>query len=159
VAAAAILGGLTWIPIRIAISVTFSRPLLDLTYVEWNKLMVVPLGLLLVAMIGVAGLAASRAARVGAWVAVTGLVGMLAGSRRPSVTRCSRPTRRSSVSGGLESALRRCCALARTRCRSRAGSDEPSVSDNESVIIRGGCEKPLRRAPGGCSGTPAGVPD
>jgi hypothetical protein len=78
-AAAAIVGGLTSIPIRIGISVTFSRPLLDLTYVEWNRLMVVPLALLLVAMVGIVGLAASPVARVGAWAAVTGLVGMLAG--------------------------------------------------------------------------------
>lgn len=79
-ALAAVLGGVAWIPIRIAISVTFSRPLLDLSYVEWNRLMVIPLGLQLLAVVGgLLAMAQTRGERLGALVAAAGLVGMLAG--------------------------------------------------------------------------------
>lgn len=78
-ALAAVLGGVAWIPIRIAISVTFSRPLLDLTYVEWNRLMVIPLGLQLVATAGLVAIAATRGGLIGAVIAAAGLVGMLTG--------------------------------------------------------------------------------
>ena len=74
------LGGVAWIPIRLAISETFSQPLLDLTYVEWNRLMVIPLGLQLLAVAGgLLDLAHTRGERLGARVAAAGLVGMLAG--------------------------------------------------------------------------------
>ena len=36
--AAAILGGLAWIPVRLGVSVGYSTEFLRLTYVEWNKL-------------------------------------------------------------------------------------------------------------------------
>ena len=74
------LGGAAWIPIRLAISVTFSRPLLDLSYVEWNRLMVIPLGLQLLAVAGgLLAMARTRGERLGAGIAGAGLVGMLAG--------------------------------------------------------------------------------
>ena len=77
--AAAIVGGLLWIPIRLAIGGTWGESVAELGYVEWNRLMVVPLVLL----IGGSGVlverAGSRPARIGAWMAIAGLVGMLAG--------------------------------------------------------------------------------
>lgn len=76
---AAVLGGLAWIPVRLGVSVAFSTEFLRLTYVQWNMLMVVPLSLLLIAMVGLASRAPTRPGRIGAWVAVAGLVGMLAG--------------------------------------------------------------------------------
>ena len=77
---AAMLAGVAWIPIRLAISVTFAQPLLDLSYVEWNRLMVIPLGLQLVtALGGLLAIARTHAGRIGAAIAAAGLVGMLAG--------------------------------------------------------------------------------
>jgi hypothetical protein len=81
--AATVLGGLAWIPVRLGVSVAWSTEFLRLSYVRWNMLMVVPLGLLLIGMAAVA-LAVSRrggtrGAEIGAWVAVAGMVGMLAG--------------------------------------------------------------------------------
>lgn len=79
--AAAVLGGLAWIPVRLGVSVAFSTDFLRLSYVQWNMLMVVPLVLLLVAMatVALAPRLRSRPGRIGAWVAVAGLLGMLAG--------------------------------------------------------------------------------
>jgi hypothetical protein len=77
---AAILAGLAWIPIRIAISVTFSEPFLDLSYVEWNRLMVISLGLQLVALLGgLLTVARTHAGRIGVRIAAAGMIGMLAG--------------------------------------------------------------------------------
>lgn len=77
---AAILAGLAWNPIRLAISVNFSQPLLALSYVEWNRLMVIPLGLQLVAMLGgVLAVARTPAGRIGVAIGAAGLIGMLAG--------------------------------------------------------------------------------
>lgn len=78
-AAAAVLGGLAWIPVRLGVSVAWSTDFLRFTYVRWNMLMVVPLGLLLLAMLALAPRMPSGAGRVGAWVAAAGLVGMLTG--------------------------------------------------------------------------------
>ena len=79
-AVAAALGGLAWIPVRVAISVTFSEPLLGLSYVEWNRLMLIPLPLLLVAGVELARRTATgRSGRIGAGLAILGLVGMMAG--------------------------------------------------------------------------------
>jgi len=78
-AAAAVLGGLAWIPVRLGVSVAFSTEFLRLTYVRWNSLMVIPLGLMLVAMVALALRAPTRTGRIGAWVAAAGLVGMLIG--------------------------------------------------------------------------------
>lgn len=78
-AVAAVLGGLAWIPVRLGVSVAWSTEFLRFTYVRWNSLMVIPLGLLLLAMVGLARQAPSRRGRIGAWVAAAGLVGMLAG--------------------------------------------------------------------------------
>jgi hypothetical protein len=78
-AAAAIIGGLAWIPVRLGVSVAFSTEFLRLTYVRWNMLMVVPLVLLLVATAALASRVRSRPGRIGAWVAAAGLAGMLAG--------------------------------------------------------------------------------
>jgi hypothetical protein len=78
-AAAAVLGGLAWIPVRLGVSVAFSTDFLRLSYVTWNLLMVVPLALMLVAAVGLRREAESRGARVGAGLAAAGLVGMLAG--------------------------------------------------------------------------------
>jgi hypothetical protein len=75
----AVVGGLAWIPVRLGVSVSFSTELLRLTYVEWNKLMVVPLALMAAAGMGLLMRAPTRAARVGAATAVAGLIGMLAG--------------------------------------------------------------------------------
>ena len=77
--AAAVLGGLAWIPVRLGVSVAFSTDFLRLSYVQWNMLMVVPLVLLLVATVAVASRLRSRPGSIGAWVAVAGLLGMLAG--------------------------------------------------------------------------------
>ena len=77
--AAAVVGGVAWIPIRLGVSVAFLTEFMRLTYVEWNKLMVVPLGLLLIATAALAMRVPSPAGRVGAWLAVAGLVGMLVG--------------------------------------------------------------------------------
>lgn len=81
-AVAAIVGGLAWIPVRAAISVTFSQPLLGLTYVEWNRIEVVPIALMLLALaVGVRPLVAGavRLVTTGLWVATAGLIGMLLG--------------------------------------------------------------------------------
>ena len=75
----AILGGLAWVPIRLGVSVSFSTELLRLTYVQWNKLMIVPLALMAAAATGLLLRAPTRAARVGAAIAVVGLLGMMAG--------------------------------------------------------------------------------
>ena len=80
--AAAVLGGLAWIPVRLGVSVAWSTEFLRLTYVRWNSLMVVPLVLMLIAMVALALAGArggTRATRIGGWVAAAGLVGMMAG--------------------------------------------------------------------------------
>lgn len=77
--ATAVLGGLAWIPIRLGVSVAWSTDFLRLTYVRWNSLMVIPLILLLVAMVALAFASDRRAARIGGWVAASGLVVMMAG--------------------------------------------------------------------------------
>lgn len=78
-ALAAIGGGLAWIPVRLGVSVAFSTEFLTLDYVTWNKLMVVPLALLIAAAVALAMRVESRGARIGAAVAAAGLIGMLAG--------------------------------------------------------------------------------
>lgn len=81
-AAAAIVGGLGWIPVRAAISVTFSQPLLGLTYVEWNRVEVVPIALMLLALaVGIRAIVVERGrlVTVGLWTAAAGLAGMLLG--------------------------------------------------------------------------------
>ena len=79
-AVAAALGGLAWIPIRVAISITFSEPLFGLSYVEWNRLMLVPLPLLLIAGVQLARRTArGLGGRIGSGLAILGLVGMTAG--------------------------------------------------------------------------------
>lgn len=51
---AAILGGLAWIPVRLAIGGTWGTTVMGLDYVEWNRLMVVPLARLFIGLGGVA---------------------------------------------------------------------------------------------------------
>jgi hypothetical protein len=75
----AIAGGVAWIPMRLGVSVAFSTEFLRLDYVTWNKLMVVPLALMIAAGVALATSVGSRAARIGAAMAVAGLIGMLAG--------------------------------------------------------------------------------
>lgn len=76
---AAIVGGLAWIPVRLAIGGTWGTTVVGLDYVEWNRLMVVPLALLLGGIVVLWSLAESFRARIGALVAAFGLAGMLAG--------------------------------------------------------------------------------
>jgi hypothetical protein len=76
---AAILGGLAWIPIRLAIGGTWGTTVAGLGYVEWNRLMVVPLVLLQGGIAVLWSRARSQRARVAALVAAVGLAGMLAG--------------------------------------------------------------------------------
>jgi hypothetical protein len=78
-AIATILGGITWIPIRLAIGGTWGTTAAGLGYVEWNQLMVVPLALLFGGMVVLWASAASGGARIGALVATSGLAGMLVG--------------------------------------------------------------------------------
>jgi hypothetical protein len=73
-----ILGGLTWIPVRLAIGGTWGTTVGGLDYVAWNRLMVVPLLLLIGGVVVLAGAATGRS-RVGAMVSAVGLVGMLIG--------------------------------------------------------------------------------
>ena len=72
----AVAGGLAWIPIRLAIGASWNTTVLGLSYVEWNRLEVIPLALLLGAMplLGVA--ATSGVARIGAALAGVGLGGI-----------------------------------------------------------------------------------
>jgi hypothetical protein len=76
---AAVLGGLAWIPVRLAIGGTWGTTVAGLDYVEWNRLMVVPLALLLGGVGVLWSHAAANRARTGALVAAIGLAGMLAG--------------------------------------------------------------------------------
>lgn len=78
-AAAAIVGGLAWIPVRLGVSVAYSAPFLELDYVTWNKLMAVPLVLMMVATLGLVPRRCARGTKVAAAVVLLGLVGMLAG--------------------------------------------------------------------------------
>lgn len=64
-----------WIPVRLGVSVAWSTDFLRLTYVRWNTLMVVALGLLLLAMTAFALWMPSRAGRIGVLVAAAGLWG------------------------------------------------------------------------------------
>lgn len=76
---AAIGGGLAWIPVRLGVSVAYSAPFLELDYVTWNKLMAVPLVLMMVATLGLVPRRCARGLRLAAAVVLLGLVGMLAG--------------------------------------------------------------------------------
>lgn len=76
---AAILGGLAWIPIRLAIGGTWGTTVAGLGYVEWNRLMVVPLVLLSGGIVILWSRADSSRARTAALVAAVGLAGMLTG--------------------------------------------------------------------------------
>lgn len=78
-AAAAIVGGLVWIPVRLGVSVAYSTPFLELDYVTWNKLMAVPLVLMIVATLGLVPRRCARGTRLAAAVVLLGLAGMLAG--------------------------------------------------------------------------------
>ena len=77
--AVAILGGLTWIPVRIGVSVSYVASFMALDYVTWNRLMVVPLGLMLAAVVGLFGSMPTRAARTAAGIATVGLAAMMTG--------------------------------------------------------------------------------
>lgn len=79
VAGASVLGGLVWIPIRLAIGGTWGTTPGGLSYEDWNRLMVLPLALLVGGIAVLLGRPTSRVARTGAWLAGAGLVGMLAG--------------------------------------------------------------------------------
>lgn len=76
---AAILGGLAWIPVRLAIGGTWGTTVAGLGYVEWNQLMVVPLTLLFGGIVVLWSGARTSRARIGALVAAAGLAGMLVG--------------------------------------------------------------------------------
>ena len=78
----AIVGGVLWIALRPFISSTWGRPTLGLTYEDYNRLMAVPLLLLL---FGASGLTircwhdVGKVGRLGTLLVVTGLLGALAG--------------------------------------------------------------------------------
>ena len=76
---AAVLGGLAWIPVRLAIGGTWGTTVAGLDYVEWNRLMVVPLALLFGGIVLLWSFAGTSRARTGALLAAIGLAGMLAG--------------------------------------------------------------------------------
>jgi hypothetical protein len=76
---AAILGGLVWIPVRLAIGGTWGTTVAGLGYVQWNQLMVVPLALLVGGIVVLWSRAGTSRARTAALVAAVGLAGMLAG--------------------------------------------------------------------------------
>lgn len=78
-AASAVVGGLVWIPVRLGVSVAYSTPFLELDYVTWNKLMALPLVLMMAATLGLVPRRSTPAARISAAVVLLGLVGMLAG--------------------------------------------------------------------------------
>lgn len=59
--AGAVLGGVAWIPVRIGVSVSYSSTFMALDYLAWNRLMIVPLGLMLVAVLGLLGSGPTRA--------------------------------------------------------------------------------------------------
>lgn len=77
---AAILGGLAWIPVRLAIGGTWGTTVAGLGYVEWNRLMVIPLALLFGGIVVLWSHAGTSRPRIGAIVAGVGLAGMLAGT-------------------------------------------------------------------------------
>lgn len=79
-ATAGILGGLAWIPVRLGVSFSYSTAFAGLDYVAWNKLMVIPLGLMIVALVGLLGRVLEGPARVATRIAIAGLAGMLAGT-------------------------------------------------------------------------------
>jgi hypothetical protein len=76
---AAIGGGLAWIPVRLAIGGTWGTTVAGLDYVEWNRLMVIPVALLFGGILVLRSHAAEARARIGALLAAIGLAGMLAG--------------------------------------------------------------------------------
>lgn len=76
---AAVLGGLAWIPVRLAIGGTWGTTVAGLGYVEWNRLMVVPVALLFGGILVLWSHPGTSRARTGALVAAVGLAGMLAG--------------------------------------------------------------------------------
>lgn len=76
---AAVLGGIAWIPVRLAIGGTWGTTVAGLDYVEWNRLMVVPLSLLFGGIVTLRSVAGTARQRSGAILAVLGLAGMLAG--------------------------------------------------------------------------------
>lgn len=76
---AAVLGGMAWIPVRLAIGGTWGTTVAGLDYVEWNRLMVVPLTLLFGGIVTLWSGAGTTRQRSGALVAALGLAGMLAG--------------------------------------------------------------------------------
>lgn len=65
-AAAAVVGGLAWIPVRLAVSGSWGEAVAGLSYVEWDRLMVIPLILLLAAIPSLRAMARWRPARVSA---------------------------------------------------------------------------------------------
>lgn len=76
---AAVLGGLAWIPVRLAIGGTWGTTVAGLDYVDWNRLMVVPLSLLFGGIVLLWSVADATRQRSGALLAAVGLTGMLAG--------------------------------------------------------------------------------
>ena len=76
---AAILGGLVWIPVRLAIGGTWGTTVAGLGYVPWTQLMVVPLALLVGGIVVLWCRAGTSRARTATLVAAVGLAGMLAG--------------------------------------------------------------------------------
>lgn len=76
---AAVLGGTVWLLLRPMVATTFARPAFGLAYEDFNRLMLVPLGLLLVAAVGFVTASDRRLVRVGAGMVATALVLALAG--------------------------------------------------------------------------------
>lgn len=69
---ALVLGGLTWIPARWGVHSTWDTTELGLGYVGWNRLVLVPLTLLVVGCVRRARAATGRSVRAGWWVVASG---------------------------------------------------------------------------------------
>ena len=76
---AAVAGGVTWIIVRPIVANTWDAPIFGLTYTDANRLMVVPLLLMLVASMSVHRSPLGRIGRVGVIVLAGGLLASLAG--------------------------------------------------------------------------------
>jgi hypothetical protein len=76
---ALLIGGATWAVLRPIIATTYSDPLHGLSYEDWNRLMVVPLVLLLIGSVALGGFAQRSPGRAGVLILVAGVAVSLAG--------------------------------------------------------------------------------